>query len=115
MDDEQSNEEKIATKVVFTDTFNNTEISTLEKKIKGKDRMQILIDTYWEAERMTIKTIPGSLIAQGLSGLNAAKIRSFSETSKCFNQNLLVWAKNMAKMPFQYHYMHIILPLTLPM
>ena len=42
-------------KVVFTDTFNNTEISTLEKKIKGRDRMQILIDTYWEAERMTIK------------------------------------------------------------
>ena len=42
-------------KTVFGTTFNNTEISTLEKKIKGKDRMQILIDTYWEAERMTIK------------------------------------------------------------
>ena len=36
-------------KTVFADTFNNTEISTLEKKIKGKDRMQILIDVYREA------------------------------------------------------------------
>ena len=42
-------------KVVFTDTFNNTEISTLEKKIKGKDRMQILIDTYWEAQSINVK------------------------------------------------------------
>ena len=42
-------------KVVFTDTFNNTEISTLEKKIKGKDRMQILIDTYREALSTNVK------------------------------------------------------------
>ena len=41
-------------KAVFGTTFNNTEISTLEKKIKGKDRMQILIDTYWEAEGLSI-------------------------------------------------------------
>ena len=42
-------------KTVFETTFNNTEISTLEKKIKGRDRMQILIDTYWEAESVAIK------------------------------------------------------------
>jgi len=36
-------------KTVFGTSFNNTEISTLERKIKGKDRMQLLIDTYWEA------------------------------------------------------------------
>ena len=42
-------------KTVFETTFNNTEISTLEKKIKGRDRMQLLIDTYWEAESVAIK------------------------------------------------------------
>jgi hypothetical protein len=36
-------------KTVFAATFYNTEISTLEKIIKGKDKMQILIDSYWEA------------------------------------------------------------------
>ena len=42
-------------KTVFGTTFNNTEISTLEKKIKGKDRMQILIDSYWEAQGKNVK------------------------------------------------------------
>lgn len=41
-------------KIVFAATFNNTEISTLEKKIKGKDTMQITIDTYWEAQDITL-------------------------------------------------------------
>ena len=36
-------------KTVFVATFYNTEISTLEKKIKGRDKMQILLDSYWEA------------------------------------------------------------------
>ena len=36
-------------KAVFAETFINTEKTTLEKKVKGKDTMQILIDTYWEA------------------------------------------------------------------
>ena len=36
-------------KTVFAETFINTEKTTLEKKVKGKDTMQILIDTYWEA------------------------------------------------------------------
>lgn len=48
-------------KTVFGTTFNNTEISTLEKKIKGKDRMQILIDTYWEAEGLSIKNLSPSI------------------------------------------------------
>lgn len=42
-------------KTVFANTFNNTEISTLEKKIKGKDRMQILIDTYRETLSTNVK------------------------------------------------------------
>lgn len=54
LDKDRSNCAEFA-KVVFTDTFNNTEISTLEKKIKGKDRMQILIDTYREAQSINVK------------------------------------------------------------
>lgn len=54
LDKDRSNCAEFA-KVVFTDTFNNTEISTLEKKIKGKDRMQILIDTYREALSTNVK------------------------------------------------------------
>ena len=42
-------------KTVFETTFNKTEISTLEKKIKGRDRMQLLIDTYWEAQGINVK------------------------------------------------------------
>ena len=36
------------------------------------------------------KTIPGSLISQGLSGLNDAKIRIFLQTSKYFSKNLML-------------------------
>lgn len=54
LDKDRSNCAEFA-KVVFADTFNNTEISTLEKKIKGKDRMQILIDTYREAQSINVK------------------------------------------------------------
>ena len=36
-------------KTVFSSTFSNTEISTLEKKIRGRDKMQLLVDSYWEA------------------------------------------------------------------
>ena len=35
-------------KTVFSPTFSNTEISTLEKKIRGRDKMQLLVDSYWE-------------------------------------------------------------------
>ena len=35
-------------KTVYAVTFSQTEISTIEKKIKGIDKMQLLIDTYWE-------------------------------------------------------------------
>ena len=36
-------------KTVFSPTFSNTEVSTLEKKIRGRDKMQLLVDSYWEA------------------------------------------------------------------
>ena len=42
-------------KTVFANTFNNTEISTLEKKIKGKGTMQVTIDSYWEAQGKNVK------------------------------------------------------------
>ena len=42
-------------KRVFFGAFANTEDSTIAKKIKGTERMLLLIDTYWEAERMAIK------------------------------------------------------------
>ena len=48
MDKDRSDCAKFA-KTVFATTFYNTEISTLEKKIKGRDKMQILLDSYWEA------------------------------------------------------------------
>ena len=37
-------------KTVFSVAFSNTVVSTIERKIKGKDTMQIKIDTYWEAQ-----------------------------------------------------------------
>ena len=42
-------------KTVFGTTFNNTEISTLEKKIKGKGTMQVTIDSYWEVQGKNVK------------------------------------------------------------
>lgn len=36
-------------KTVFSVAFSNTVVTTIERKIKGKDTMQIKIDTYWEA------------------------------------------------------------------
>lgn len=42
-------------KTVFAATFSNTEVTTLEKKIKGKDTMQIIIDTYWETKGINVK------------------------------------------------------------
>jgi len=38
------------------------------------------------SHRYSEKTIPGSLIAQGLSGLNVAKIETFLQTTKYFNE-----------------------------
>jgi len=40
---------------VFASTFSNTVSSTLKRKIKGKDTMQIKIDTYWEVEGINVK------------------------------------------------------------
>lgn len=37
-------------KEVFTDFFWNTEIKTIERKLKGKDKILLIIDTYWEAK-----------------------------------------------------------------
>ena len=48
MDKDRSDCAKFA-KIVFATTFYNTESSTLEKKIKGRDKMQISLDSYWEA------------------------------------------------------------------
>ena len=31
-----------------------TEITILDKKIKGKDTMQIIIDTYWETQGINV-------------------------------------------------------------
>ena len=42
-------------KRVFSGAFANTEDSTIAKKIKGAERMLLLIDTYWEAKGMAIK------------------------------------------------------------
>lgn len=42
-------------KTVFSVAFSNTVVSTIERKIKGKDTMQIKIDTYWEAEGINVK------------------------------------------------------------
>ena len=41
----------------------------------------------------TIKTIPGSLIAQGLSGLNDVKIVIFWQTAKLFQKNFCFYLK----------------------
>lgn len=37
-------------KEVFSDFFWNTETKTIERKLKGKDKIQLIIDTYWEAK-----------------------------------------------------------------
>ena len=37
-------------KEVFTDFFWNTETKTIERKLKGKDKILLIIDTYWEAK-----------------------------------------------------------------
>ena len=42
-------------KKVFSEAFANTEDSTIAKKIKGAERMLLLIDTYWEAKMLAIK------------------------------------------------------------
>ncbi len=36
-------------KEVFSDFFWNTEAKTIERKLKGKDKILLIIDTYWEA------------------------------------------------------------------
>ena len=36
-------------KEVFADFFWNTETRTIERKLKGKDKILLIIDTYWEA------------------------------------------------------------------
>ena len=38
-------------KEVFSDFFWNTETKTIERKLKGKDKILLIIDTYWEAKR----------------------------------------------------------------
>jgi len=42
-------------KGVFSGAFANTEESTIAKKIKGAERMLLLIDTYWEAKGINVK------------------------------------------------------------
>lgn len=42
-------------KRVFSGAFANTEDSTIAKKIKGAERMLLLIDTYWEAKGINVK------------------------------------------------------------
>ena len=42
-------------KRVFSGAFANTEDRTIAKKIKGTDRMLLLIDTYWEAKGINVK------------------------------------------------------------
>lgn len=42
-------------KRVFSGAFANTEESTIAKKIKGAERMLLLIDTYWEAKGINVK------------------------------------------------------------
>lgn len=37
-------------KEVFVDFFWNTETKTIERKLKGKDKNLLIIDTYWEAK-----------------------------------------------------------------
>ena len=37
-------------KDVFSDFFWNTETRTIERKLKGRDKIQLIIDTYWEAK-----------------------------------------------------------------
>ena len=37
-------------KKVFADFFWNTETKTIERKLKGKDKILLIIDTYWEAK-----------------------------------------------------------------
>ena len=37
-------------KEVFADFFWNTETRTIERKLKGKDKILLIIDTYWEAK-----------------------------------------------------------------
>ena len=41
-------------KRVFSGAFANTEESTIAKKIKGADRMLLLIDTYWDAKGIIV-------------------------------------------------------------
>lgn len=41
-------------KRVFSGAFANTEESTIAKKIKGADRMLLLINTYWEAKGIIV-------------------------------------------------------------
>ena len=36
-------------KEVFSDFFWNTETRTIERKLKGKDKILLIIDSYWEA------------------------------------------------------------------
>lgn len=38
-------------KTVFPESFSNTIISTLEKKIMGRDKIQLTIDDYWDSVR----------------------------------------------------------------
>jgi len=37
-------------KEVFADFFWNTESKTIERKLKGKDKILLIIDSYWEAK-----------------------------------------------------------------
>lgn len=39
-------------KEVFADFFWNTETRTIERKLKGKDKILLIIDTYWEAKSL---------------------------------------------------------------
>lgn len=43
-------------KLVFADSFAKTEDGTILKKIKGPDKMLEIVDTYWEAQGLNVKS-----------------------------------------------------------
>jgi len=44
-------------KEVFADFFWNTETKTIERKLKGRDKIQLIIDTYWEAKSIKLSRV----------------------------------------------------------
>jgi hypothetical protein len=53
---------------------------------KIRSAMNFWADKFSTTITFSLKTIPGSLIAQGLSGLNDAKIQTFSENASDYQE-----------------------------